>query len=266
MIKQLKACVNNILKVFNRKKDFKEEDIKAKDLNCEFNISKKQIIKPVDHLEKNIQNNSNQKSELNFKIHYPNASEDGKISKQNKINAKTSNRRKEVNKSTNTNNINSKKLRPKKSTNTLYSSKKGINKKENKMPNKSKARKKINKKPIDTTVVNKKQENIFATIADQDKGIKNLEKNKVSESKFTTFAYSAPEANNVFLVGDFNNWDIGSSPLKRSNSGEWKTSIKLEPGVYAYKFIVDGHWHNDPKALEKIPNEFGTQNDKILVE
>ena len=96
--------------------------------------------------------------------------------------------------------------------------------------------------------------------------IQEIVTDKVSESKFITFAYSAPEANNVFLVGDFNDWDMGSCPLKKNDSGNWATSIKLELGTYAYKFLVDGHWYNDPKALDKATNEFGTQNDKIIIE
>ena len=97
------------------------------------------------------------------------------------------------------------------------------------------------------------------------KGLNTMKKNS-KKAKSITFSYSAPDANDILLVGDFNNWDMSSNPLNKNDSGEWETSIKLNPGTYAYRFIVDGEWHNDPKALEKIPNEFGTQNDKIVIE
>ena len=61
-------------------------------------------------------------------------------------------------------------------------------------------------------------------------------------NKFDLFA---PEAKNVFLVGDFNNWDIHSHPMKKDSDGIWEISIDLMPGVYEYRFLVDGKWESD---------------------
>ncbi len=84
-------------------------------------------------------------------------------------------------------------------------------------------------------------------------------------AKSIQFSYYAPDANHVCLAGDFNNWNTDSCHLKKSNSGEWTTSLQLKPGVYDYRFFVDGEWRDDPKSGERVPNTFGSQNDRIVV-
>jgi hypothetical protein len=46
--------------------------------------------------------------------------------------------------------------------------------------------------------------------------------------------------------------------------GTWEKRIALKPGVYKYKFIVDGEWHHDPKNSKIVPNNFGSV-DSVLV-
>jgi 1,4-alpha-glucan branching enzyme len=76
-----------------------------------------------------------------------------------------------------------------------------------------------------------------------------------------TFEYFDPSAKVVTLVGDFNKWDKEVRPLKRDAGGLWKVSIKLEPGTYQYKFVVNGdRWEEDPLNLQRQHNEHGTFN------
>ncbi|MBN2383739.1 S8 family serine peptidase [bacterium] len=67
-------------------------------------------------------------------------------------------------------------------------------------------------------------------------------KNKV------TFHYTNPQATSVDLVGDFNQWQEGVTPMVPDQSGTWHITHEfLLPGRYRYKFIVDGrHWLHDP--------------------
>ncbi|WP_211618630.1 M28 family peptidase [Pseudidiomarina aestuarii] len=62
---------------------------------------------------------------------------------------------------------------------------------------------------------------------------------------FTLRGYT--EVNEVYVVGDFNNWDMFGIPLKRGEGG-WEARIKLPQGRYLYKFIVDGRWIADPQT------------------
>ncbi len=76
----------------------------------------------------------------------------------------------------------------------------------------------------------------------------------------TVFSLPAPQAKGIFIAGDFNQWNLSSHPLKRDKKGIWKISIPLEPGQYQYRFLVDGHWQNDPDCSSFIENPFGTLN------
>ena len=78
--------------------------------------------------------------------------------------------------------------------------------------------------------------------------------------KRVNFKVSAPEAQNVFLAGDFNGWDVNSHPLKKDSKGTWKISIDLKPGRYEYRFIVDGVWQNDPNCATFAANPLGSEN------
>ncbi len=82
----------------------------------------------------------------------------------------------------------------------------------------------------------------------------------------------APEANAVMLVGDFNEWSMGATPMKKTLSGKWIASITVAPGRYEYKFFVDGCWCCEPGEPDEccggpecVPNLHGTMNRVIEV-
>ena len=98
-------------------------------------------------------------------------------------------------------------------------------------------------------------------------------KNKGGEKKEATqkpgrkveFTFHAPEANEVYLTGEFNYWGTNSLPMKKDKDGVWKTEIKLPPGRYEYKLFADSAWVEDIPGAELISNPFGTQNFVISV-
>jgi hypothetical protein len=71
-------------------------------------------------------------------------------------------------------------------------------------------------------------------------------------------------AQSVYLSGTFNNWSTMETPLQKNDSG-WSIGLKLEPGKYLYKYIIDGKWSIDPNNKEKEPNEHGTFNSVVFV-
>jgi len=74
------------------------------------------------------------------------------------------------------------------------------------------------------------------------------------------FEYSAPEAKEVSLAGNFNQWNSQANPMKKDKKGIWKVTLSLEPGRYEYRFIVDANWENDPLCSSCVANEFGGEN------
>ncbi len=81
------------------------------------------------------------------------------------------------------------------------------------------------------------------------------------------FVLVAPDARNVSIVGDFNDWDRATTALAPSgNDGVWTTSVALPPGRHEYAFIVDGeHWMPDPLASVTIHDDFGTASSIVTV-
>lgn len=54
------------------------------------------------------------------------------------------------------------------------------------------------------------------------------------------FALYAPGKESLHLVGDFNDWQADADPLFVTDQGLWWIEKQLDPGVYHYKYIVDG--------------------------
>ncbi len=93
---------------------------------------------------------------------------------------------------------------------------------------------------------------------------KPLKKNK--KQVRVEFEFSAPEAHEVFVTGEFNGWDTRANPMRKDKDGMWKTTIPLAPGRYEYRFLSDGNWENDPSCSGCVPNGFGSLNCVRMVE
>jgi 1,4-alpha-glucan branching enzyme len=83
----------------------------------------------------------------------------------------------------------------------------------------------------------------------------------------TEFSLYAPNVNEVYLAGDFNNWQPGAKDyrLRKFKGGTWKKMLKLKPGRYEYQFVVDGQWWCDPQNDNRITNQYCTQNCVIEI-
>jgi 1,4-alpha-glucan branching enzyme len=81
------------------------------------------------------------------------------------------------------------------------------------------------------------------------------------------FRYFDQNARRVTLVGDFNNWSPTADPMVDENGdGEWTLVYNLPPGVYEYKFVVDGtEWVPDPRNPEKVSDGFNGENSVVRV-
>lgn len=91
--------------------------------------------------------------------------------------------------------------------------------------------------------------------------------NKARTSCQVTFALPKEvEAETAALCGDFNDWDETSHPMKRLAKGNFKVTVKLEPGTYRYRYLLDGErWENDWEAESYQGNAFGTEDSVVEV-
>jgi 1,4-alpha-glucan branching enzyme len=78
------------------------------------------------------------------------------------------------------------------------------------------------------------------------------------------FAIEAPDARRVQLVGDFNGWALDATEMTRAGS-VWTSVLKLEPGRYRYRYVVDGHWRSDPMNAHIEPSPYGGDNSVFVV-
>lgn len=60
---------------------------------------------------------------------------------------------------------------------------------------------------------------------------------------FTTFKFLKDETvNTVKLAGSFTDWETGAINMEKDSEGNFIYSIKLEPGEYLYKYIINDQW------------------------
>jgi hypothetical protein len=75
-----------------------------------------------------------------------------------------------------------------------------------------------------------------------------------------------PRAHDVQIAGDFNNWQPQQHVMEKvGDSGVWQTKMKLNPGRYRYRLVVDGQWQQDPYNELTEQNPFGGFNSVIEV-
>jgi 1,4-alpha-glucan branching enzyme len=67
-------------------------------------------------------------------------------------------------------------------------------------------------------------------------------------AKPINFFCVAPEARQVFVIGEFNGWQAGVHPMHRQPDGTWVAQIPLHHGHHQYQFLVDGRPTLDPRA------------------
>jgi hypothetical protein len=83
----------------------------------------------------------------------------------------------------------------------------------------------------------------------------------MAATKTVSFRIEAPQASKVSVTGNFNGWDHDSRQLRRRKDGVWWTNLRLSPGTYEYKFVIDDqHWQEDPANPQRVLNEHGTFN------
>jgi 1,4-alpha-glucan branching enzyme len=79
------------------------------------------------------------------------------------------------------------------------------------------------------------------------------------------FTVEAPNAAQVQVAGDFNDWRPGSGEMERAGR-VWKRTLKLAPGRYRYRYVIDGQWCRDPRNAAVEPSPFGGDDSLLVLE
>lgn len=80
------------------------------------------------------------------------------------------------------------------------------------------------------------------------------------------FSFSDQEAKDVYVAGEFNGWKLDNHSRMSFHDGVWTKKIKLNPGSYHYRFVVDGIWKEDPKNPHREKNPYGDMDSLIQIQ
>jgi 1,4-alpha-glucan branching enzyme len=80
------------------------------------------------------------------------------------------------------------------------------------------------------------------------------------------FAVDASENANVKIAGEFNGWSPEPLVCSKSNGKRrWCKSFSLKPGVYEYKYVINGKWLPDAQNKRTVDDKRGGRNSVIQV-
>ena len=74
-------------------------------------------------------------------------------------------------------------------------------------------------------------------------------------------------AAHVHLVGEFNQWNILATPMKRLKNGGFTLTLDLKPNrSYQFRYLIDQvRWENDENADKYVPTPFGDCDNSVVV-
>ncbi len=95
--------------------------------------------------------------------------------------------------------------------------------------------------------------------------IKKYLKNGSCKVTFRLPKQAAPDAGEIAIVGDFNEWDHGQIFMTRLKNGDFRATLEIPSGrEYRFRYFIDGNrWENDWQADRYVPNDFGC-DDSVL--
>ena len=80
-----------------------------------------------------------------------------------------------------------------------------------------------------------------------------------------TFSIDAKEANDVAVIGDFNNWDPKAGALGKLKTGTFKGTFDINKDAsYEFKYVIDGSFVNEPEADSFRWNDFAGAENSVL--
>ena len=69
------------------------------------------------------------------------------------------------------------------------------------------------------------------------------------------------------IVGEFNDWDIKATPMKKLKNGAFTVTIDLEQGrEYQFRYLIDEtKWGNASNADRYAPTPYGDGDNSVVV-
>lgn len=96
---------------------------------------------------------------------------------------------------------------------------------------------------------------------------KACEKKSAPSRKRVVLTVKAPVGSTVYVAGSFNEWSATDKKLEdKQGDGIFTATLTLAPGIYEYKFVINGIWTLDPDPdRDWTQNGLGTLNSVLRV-
>lgn len=98
-----------------------------------------------------------------------------------------------------------------------------------------------------------------------EKRMKEIIKENLPKLNEITLTVEAPQAKEVYLAGEFNNWKLDENSRMEKTNGCWTKRLNLDNGKYRYRFVIDGNWVEDSRNPLKQVNTYGTMDSLIEI-
>jgi 1,4-alpha-glucan branching enzyme len=74
-------------------------------------------------------------------------------------------------------------------------------------------------------------------------------------------------AENVNIVGEFNNWSTKQTPMKKLKDGSFTLTLDLESNShYQFRYLIDNQlWVNDPAADKYVPSGYAGSDNSVVI-
>lgn len=117
------------------------------------------------------------------------------------------------------------------------------------------------------TTMNKTRAKPVVTMEKLEKKMESVLKAELPKIKMAeiSLSFSAPDAKEVYVAGDFNNWKLDKTSAMHNDHGVWKKRLNLSAGIYRYRFVKDGEWIDDPSNPNRAMNPYGQMDSLIEV-
>ncbi len=94
-----------------------------------------------------------------------------------------------------------------------------------------------------------------------------LKSRPVCKVTFRVPEAAAQSAEIIHIVGEFNDWNIYASPMKRLKSGDFTLTIDLDiDNEYQFRYLIDEmFWENDWDADKYMPSSYGDCENSVVV-
>jgi chromosome partitioning protein len=83
--------------------------------------------------------------------------------------------------------------------------------------------------------------------------------------KEVVFRFDITESDRVQIAGEFNNWIPDKNVETEIQDGTLQKILRVSPGGYEYRLIIDGVWQQDPANPMAAPNDMGGYNSLLNV-